>query len=77
MYNWWMIKFPAILTGPLFLYDIEIILLLLPLMFLHILTGLETIFYDYIHNKRIKTLFHNIIRVCNLELLRYFLEFLI
>lgn len=77
MHNWWLIKFPVLVAGPLFLYDIEILLFLLPKIFIHSLIGLETIFYDYIHNKKIKTLFYNIIRIGNIELLRYFLEFLI
>ena len=77
MYNWWFIKFPVVLTGPLFIYDAEIFLFLTPLIFVHSLAGLETIFCDYIHNNKLKSLFYNVLRIGNLELSRYFLEFLI
>lgn len=77
MYNWWIVKFPVLLAGPLLFYDMEIFLFLIPIVFIHLLVGLETILYDYVHNKKTKTLFYNLVRIGNLELLRYFLEFLI
>lgn len=77
IYYWWIIRIPVILFLPSLFYDFEIIFLIISYIFLHITFGLKTILHDYIHNDFSKIFLTVLIRICNLEFLRYTLEFLI
>lgn len=76
-YQWWLIKVVALLFIPSFLFDLEIIFCLSSFIILHLIIGLKTIIMDYLQNYTLKIFLVILIRLSNLELLRYTLDFLI
>jgi succinate dehydrogenase hydrophobic anchor subunit len=76
-YNWWLVRVPALLLFPSFVYDLEIMFLIFPFLFVHLTIGLKTTFQDYLHNQTSKILLLVLIRLTSLEFLRYSLELLI
>ena len=76
-YTWWIIRISALLTVPSFLYDVEILFLVISFLVIHLTMGLKTIFQDYLHDKTSKVLLITLMRVTSLEFLRSILELLI
>ena len=77
IYQWWLLRTPVLLFLPSFLYDIEIMFLISPFLILHFTFGLKTIASDYLQNQTLKIFLLTLIRLLNLEFLRYTLEFFI
>nr|AYR06617.1 succinate:cytochrome c oxidoreductase subunit 4 [Renouxia sp.] len=75
--QWWFLRLSVLFLIPVFLFDLEIIFLLYSFLFLHMSLGLKTITGDYVHNKKLKYFFLILVRLCNFELIRCILEFLI
>nr|YP_011017030.1 succinate dehydrogenase subunit 4 [Gracilaria hainanensis]WQB61708.1 succinate dehydrogenase subunit 4 [Gracilaria hainanensis] len=59
------------------LLDVEIVILLIGLIFLHMNLGLRAILTDYVHIKKIKIMLLFLIRISSVELSRYILELLL
>ena len=76
-YQWWLIKVFALLFIPSFIIDLEIIFCLSSFLILHLIIGFKTIIMDYLQNYTLKIFLVILIRLSNLELLRYTLDFFI
>lgn len=76
-YQWWLLRIPVLLFLPSLLYDIEIMFLVSPFLILHFTFGLKTVINDYLQNQTLKIFVLTLIRLLNLEFLRYTLEFFI
>lgn len=73
----WVFRLSALLIIPILLIDIEIYFLIQILIFLHINMGLVVIISDYIHIKKVKTIFLFSLRILAIEILRCSLELLL
>lgn len=76
-FQWLILRLSALLVILGFIFDIEIIILILGFLFLHINLGLKSIIYDYLHTKKIKLILLILARISMIEISRYFLELLI
>ena len=76
-YQWWLIKVFALLFIPSFIIDLEFIFCLSSFLILHLIIGFKTIIMDYLQNYTLKIFLVILIRLSNLELLRYTLDFFI
>nr|QNM39651.1 succinate:cytochrome c oxidoreductase subunit 4 [Gelidiella fanii] len=73
-FNWFGIRWAALILISAILIDIEFILVNVGFFFLHINKGVQTIIRDYIHIEKINLISLLIIRISYIELIRYFLE---
>lgn len=77
IYNWWIVRIPALLLLPGVIFDLEVLILLNSFLILHLTLGIKTILNDYFDNKTLQIFLLILIRLTSLEFLRYVLEFLI
>lgn len=73
-FNWFGIRWAALILVSAVLIDIELILLNIGFIFFHINKGLQTIIKDYIHIEKASLISLSIIKISYIELVRYFLE---
>lgn len=75
--TWWAVRFSAIFISPGIIFDFEIMFLLQSLVLLHAKIGLESIMNDYVHDTTVKLLYLFFLRILSLEILLYFIDFIL
>nr|YP_009988306.1 succinate:cytochrome c oxidoreductase subunit 4 [Gelidiella acerosa]QNM39444.1 succinate:cytochrome c oxidoreductase subunit 4 [Gelidiella acerosa] len=73
-FNWFGIRWAALILVSTILIDIEFIILNIGFIFFHVSRGIQTITKDYVHVEKINLISLLIIRISYIELVRYFLE---
>lgn len=57
--------------------DVELICLTFSLIYIHSKVGLESVIYDYVHSRLTSIVYLTILRIYNLNLVLYTIEFLL
>nr|WOA02297.1 succinate:cytochrome c oxidoreductase subunit 4 [Gloiopeltis furcata] len=77
MFKWVVLRSSAFLLAFSLPLDFEAVVLVLSFMIVHIKLGLTQIVHDYVHVKKVEIVCSAMLKVSLVEMLRYFLEFLL
>lgn len=76
-FSWLIFRITALLVLIGFIIDVEISLAITGFLLFHVNLGLKTIFSDYVHVKKLKTILLVLVRISTIELTSSILGFLL
>nr|WCH58006.1 succinate dehydrogenase subunit 4 [Hypnea cornuta] len=76
MFNleWLLIRLFSLYTLFGMLLDLEIIFFIVGFLFMHISLGIGSIFYDYVHVKKLKCFYTFLVKILSIEITKHLME---